>query len=212
MEKGNINPFLFYYTKMSQLILKNIDLYEKWCYYSYRNKEQGEIIMLQKLRQWNEDRMTMRFLKCVEEFKNADNMIKLRGTHQRMLITSVGQVPKFIVDYVGGHPEKPSEEKNVKLIMLDEGLTWSNFYQILPWEEIKSVQFKTKEEISKDVTLTRMLMIGAYAFALKKKTRTVQQFVILRCERNGQDYAVAFTGHDSDKLYSLIFKKLAGEM
>ncbi|ENK1244723.1 hypothetical protein AB2063_002936 [Clostridium botulinum] len=55
---------------------------------------------------------------------------------------------------------------------------WKTYYK-LDLRNITDVQLKTEEEISKDVTLTRLLAFGIFAFGLKKKRTNQRHFIII---------------------------------
>lgn len=57
-----------------------------------------------------------------------------------------------------------------------------------------------------DVTLTRMIAFGVYALALKKKRKTVTNYLVVNCEKAGMKYSMVFAGEESTKLYSEIFQ------
>ncbi len=70
-------------------------------------------------------------------------------------------------------------------------------------EDLLSVQEKTESQISKDVTLTRLLAFGIFAFGLKKKRKTTDKYLILSYMDSGQQVTAIFKNHSSS-----IFKKL----
>lgn len=55
----------------------------------------------------------------------------------------------------------------------------------LPYDDIQGVSFKSEEEISKDVTLGRLLLFGVFAFGLKKKTVHKHHYIVMSFT-NGQ--------------------------
>ncbi|WP_225893508.1 hypothetical protein [Clostridium botulinum] len=61
---------------------------------------------------------------------------------------------------------------------------WKKRYE-LDIKDIKDVQFKTEEEITKDVTLTRLLVLGIFALGVKKKRKKERCFLIITTEEEG---------------------------
>ncbi len=62
---------------------------------------------------------------------------------------------------------------------------WKKRYE-LDLKDIKDVQFKTEEEITKDVTLTRLLVLGIFALGVKKKKKKKKRcFLIITTEEEG---------------------------
>lgn len=117
--------------------------------------------------------------------------------------------PQIKVDYVGGHFEQPEGKEGVEIILIPEGMLLYNFNDIIPYTEIKEIQFKTESEVQRDVTLTRMIAFGVYALAMKKKKKVVTNYLILNCEHGGIKYSMVFAGAGVNMLYKEVFKKVA---
>ena len=117
--------------------------------------------------------------------------------------------PVYKVDYVGGHPSQPQGKEDIKVMVIPQGLVLSNVDDVILFEEIKNISFKSETEIQKDVTLTRMIAFGVYALALKKKKKVVSNFLILECEKGELVYSIAFGGDNPkvSSLYSEVFKR-----
>lgn len=49
----------------------------------------------------------------------------------------------------------------------------------IPYSNMNSMAMKTESQISRDVTLTRLVLMGAFAFGAKKKTVTTDVFVVI---------------------------------
>jgi hypothetical protein len=54
----------------------------------------------------------------------------------------------------------------------------------IPINQITRYEIKTESEIQKDVTLTRLLALGIFAFGLKKKTEINNSYLILSYVQN----------------------------
>lgn len=105
-----------------------------------------------------------------EEFLNK----YLNGTEEEReegrinLLCFGGSYPLVKVDYIGGHPSNPENKNGCPVVAIPQGLLVEAIDPLITKEEIKGVELKTEEEVSKDVTLTRMVAFGIYALALKE--------------------------------------------
>lgn len=117
--------------------------------------------------------------------------------------------PSYRIDYVGGHFERTGFVKNIRILITSKGLVFSHIDGIIPIEDIKGVDYKSSEQVEKDVTLTRLVAFGIYAFALKKEKKTVENFVIINCEHKGLPYKIALSGSFAEAVYRDTFKTLA---
>ncbi|NFH34478.1 hypothetical protein FDC49_19520 [Clostridium sporogenes] len=61
---------------------------------------------------------------------------------------------------------------------------WKTYHK-LDLRNITDVQLKSETEISKDVTLTRLLAFGIFAFGLKKTKQDDRHFIIISTEEEG---------------------------
>ena len=61
---------------------------------------------------------------------------------------------------------------------------WKTYYT-LDIKDITDVQYKSEQEISKDVTLTRLLAFGIFAFGLKKKRVNNSYYIIISTLEDG---------------------------
>lgn len=74
----------------------------------------------------------------------------------------------------------------------------------IPYGNIYDVQLQTEEQVSKDVTLTRLLLMGVLAFGAKKKTKTVNYCLVIDYEKDGIRTKGVFSGESCNKIYSEI--------
>lgn len=135
-------------------------------------------------------------------FKRANAKGKFIGTNN-----ATNTYPSHNVDYVGGYYPQPDGKLDVQAILIPQGILLSHLLHddIIPYSEIESVNYKTWEQVSKDVTLTRLFTCGVYAFALKKERKTINKCVVLNCKHDGMRYAVVFAGAGASTLYSNLF-------
>lgn len=83
--------------------------------------------------------------------------------------------------HLGGHPYLKQNEKVLFQIRNDK--IYFNGY-IDPKDIIQCV-IKTEEDIRKDVTLTRLVALGIFAFAFKKEKKEIRNYIILSYKLNG---------------------------
>ena len=115
-----------------------------------------------------------------------------------------------VVDYLGGSPHinvtssgylRPND--NVLSFAYTNGKPVNT-----KWENIKSVEVKTHEQITSDVTAGRLLLLGVFAFAAKKQTIHTKQYLVIHCDEEGVNYDMVFTGESMGSLASRINKAL----
>ena len=117
----------------------------------------------------------------------------------------------YNVGYLGGIPKlkKPGDAK-VSVSSSCVSVSMGMFRKAkIPHESISDASFKTDEQISKDVTLTRLLLVGVFAFGAKKKTKMVSNNLAISYDHNGIGTTAIFSGDDVPSLHSAILKKLS---
>ena len=62
----------------------------------------------------------------------------------------------------------------------------------VPIPQLTKYEVKTETEIRRDVTLTRLVTLGIFAFGVKKKTETNTQYLILTYNDNGVEITCIF--------------------
>jgi len=117
------------------------------------------------------------------------------------------QTGHTIVEYLGGSPYlnvaskgnlKPNE--NVLTFAYGNGNKPIN----TKWSDIKSVEVKTYEQITSDITAGRMLLLGVFALAAKKQTVHRSEYLVVHCNEEGVDYDMVFSGTGMGALASRI--------
>jgi hypothetical protein len=114
-----------------------------------------------------------------------------------------------VMTYCGGIPGVSKTGDMIVAAYLDRidvhlGLLKGKY--TIPFDSIKSISMKTDEQISKDVTLSRLLLIGIFAFGAKKKTKEVKNCIVIEYESSGVSAGVIFTGKCVPKFYSGVLK------
>ena len=114
-----------------------------------------------------------------------------------------------VMTYCGGIPGATKTGDMVVAAFLDHIEVHLGMFKgkyIIPLDNITNVSMKTDEQISKDVTLSRMLLIGVFAFGAKKKTKEVKNCVVIEFLSDGVTACAIFTGKDVPKFYSGLLK------
>ena len=86
-----------------------------------------------------------------------------------------------------------SEKGQVKIFEKNISVILPSRTKDIDLKDIISIDAKSETEISKDVTIMRLITLGIFAFGAKKTTETIRKFFII-------------TYNDTDKVRSLIFE------
>ena len=111
-------------------------------------------------------------------------------------------------NYCGGIPEMTKPD-SVEIVVTPKHIEIVQAFKKnikIPVESIKDVSLKSEEQISKDVTLTRLFLLGIFAFGAKKKTKQVTNYLVIEYESGGVSCSGIFTGDKAAKVYSQIAK------
>ena len=110
--------------------------------------------------------------------------------------------------YCGGHPSI-TKICDGQLVVTKEKISFtSGIFKSLniPISNITDSSIKSEEHISKDVTLTRLLLVGVFAFGLKKKRTDITSYLVIQFNEGGVPINVIFTGKDIANLNAGIIK------
>ena len=64
----------------------------------------------------------------------------------------------------------------------------------IPFENVGKISLQTQEQISKDVTLGRLLLVGVFAFGMKQKSRDVSNCLVIEYTDSGISTGAIFCG------------------
>lgn len=80
----------------------------------------------------------------------------------------------------------------------------------IPLKDIIDVSTKMEDEVSRDVTLTRLLIFNVFAFGLKKEKHHLQKFLIIRyLDDKQEEKSLIFGGNlHPEKAYKIINENL----
>ena len=110
--------------------------------------------------------------------------------------------------YLGGHPEH-TEAMPGGITVKHDGVFFYDLgkkYFIIEPQDIVSAQFQTHKEISKHVTLGRVLLLGIFALAAKKKRAEDSSYMTLKFRYNNSEVELLFESKEAGKLASAINK------
>jgi len=110
------------------------------------------------------------------------------------------------VKYIGGHPVITREQQG-ELAVNSKGVWFSGKNRscfLIPIEKIISTELKTGEDVAQNPVFSRLLAIGGFAFAFKKKTIFKHMFLIIRYFESGIENAALFETKNSSEFASAI--------
>ena len=110
------------------------------------------------------------------------------------------------INYCGGIPEMPKADI-IEIVAFPDSMKIIRGFRkgiVIPYESIINISLKTEEQISKDVTLTRLIAMGVLAFGAKKKTKNITNYLIVNYLNNGIECTAVFTGETLPKVVSQI--------
>jgi hypothetical protein len=115
------------------------------------------------------------------------------------------------LEYLGGIPDiKKPGLVGVKVtsdgVVISAGMFKKT---VIPYSVMTDVSMKTDEQISKDVTITRLLALGVFAFGAKKKRKIVSNNLIIIYNYEGLQTAAIFSGDNVPEVNSDIMKRRA---
>jgi len=115
-------------------------------------------------------------------------VIIIIGTYLNQKDKQEGILLKLYLIHLGGHPYLQSNDNIILQIKNDNNIYIKKFQNktisVIPINKITRYELKTQSEIQKDVTLTRLLALGIFAFGLKKKTEINNSYLILSYIQN----------------------------
>lgn len=87
------------------------------------------------------------------------------------------------VTYLGGHPQIDGTIKGAVLVLDDNGIHLRQLRErfVIPWSSVDKLEVEGPDQAAKRVTVTRLVTIGVFAFAAKKKGDT-ESFVHIEAE------------------------------
>ncbi|ORX22475.1 hypothetical protein BVF91_11585 [Thermoanaerobacterium sp. PSU-2] len=116
-------------------------------------------------------------------FGSKDEKTKMSEKYGKRIMAAMSK-------YVGGNLSL-SPNEDIEIICYEKGIAlhpakyFLNYEndEFITYDRLQPTSFKTEEQISKDVTLTRLLLVGIFAFGLKKKRVTHEQYLIINYDK-----------------------------
>lgn len=124
------------------------------------------------------------------------------------LLKSEDKIYSSFAKYGGGHPAV-MKVCNGEITVNKLGLFFKSglLYMFhIPLEDIINAEYKNESQISKDVTLTRLVLLGFFAFGLKKKRKDEQNFLILQYKIANTESKIIFDTEMAGNIASAILK------
>lgn len=115
----------------------------------------------------------------------------------------------FSLVYKGGHP-KLNKEKKCNLVISDNGININcglSGNAFVSFEQITGIHYETSEQIEKRITATRLLTLGVFALAFKKKN--TEKYLTIDYTDNGLDNTILFNGPNSQVAHSEAYNRLS---
>ncbi|WP_368247372.1 hypothetical protein [Clostridium perfringens] len=141
----------------------------------------------------------------IETYLNSEGTEKVKA--KACLMQMTGAYPSFKVDYLGGSPVLPDPKEGIRVQAIPQGLVFSDYLlDFIPFEAIDGVQFKTEQQIEKDVTIPRMVAFGIYSLALKKKRTHTYKYLVISC-KGVYPYKIVLAGDHASYLYQEIHRQ-----
>lgn len=138
--------------------------------------------------------------KAREDKKKNDDFIKM--------LKSEDKIYSARAKYGGGHPDiiKVCDGEitiNKLGLFFKSGLLYM-FH--IPLKDIVKAEYRNETQVSKDVTLTRLVLLGFFAFGLKKKRKDEQHFLIIEYKIADIESKIIFDTEAAGNIASAILK------
>lgn len=79
------------------------------------------------------------------------------------------------LDYKGGHPALTKEKEcSLKITNYDLTISYGLSSATVDYSNVTGINFETAEQISRRITATRLLTLGVFAFAFKKRKKILK--------------------------------------
>ena len=112
------------------------------------------------------------------------------------------------LDYKGGHPALTKEKEcSLKITNYDLTISYGLSSATVDYSNVTGINFETAEQISRRITATRLLTLGVFAFAFKKKKKDTEKYLTVEFNENGMDSAVLFGGKKAQEAYSKLYER-----
>lgn len=141
--------------------------------------------------------------KQMQNFKDLYHFLKSKCPCAKKLIKEV------YLDYKGGHPNLPNDGSSIIIIFENcLGIMKGIDTALIKYENILSLNLETKDQIYSRFTATRLALLGPFALAFKKKTKSTEKYLTIDFkDKNQKEFTAIFSGSNSGTIQSLIYKE-----
>lgn len=114
----------------------------------------------------------------------------------------------FSLEYQGGHPSITKDGKSMIYITNENfKITCGSQSSITGFENITGIHYENAEQVEKRITATRLIALGPFALAFKKKKKTKEKFLTVDLSENGIDNTILFGGKYAQEAHSALCKR-----
>lgn len=112
------------------------------------------------------------------------------------------------LEYKGGHPALTKEKDcNLKITNEDITISYGISSATINYSAVTNIGFETAEQISRRITATRLVTLGVFAFAFKKKKKDSEKYLTVDFKENNIECAVMFSGKRAQDAYSRLYER-----
>lgn len=148
-----------------------------------------------------------------------ENKIKSKTTNNTQIksecISQLIKIDTLETNYLGGFSDVSIQYKTCRLSFLDDKtiLTFINPQQYqevrtIPNEDIISVQFATKEYISQQVGLGKLVVFGWLALGMKNNKKTIEEYIMMNTKYGNESISIIFNGSPYDCSNETLLKRI----
>ncbi|WP_010236348.1 hypothetical protein [Clostridium arbusti] len=136
---------------------------------------------------------------------------KSRLEQEKKLLGDVKIIDTIPSTHIGGHPFIKSnsfvklQTTNEDYIYIDVSIPGKVDKIKIPYTDIIECRYQTQENITKDVTVARLLTLGVFAFAFKKTNSSTKGYLILSYILDGVKVDCVFSANNTQKLNIFAF-------
>ena len=112
------------------------------------------------------------------------------------------------VEYQGGHPDL-SKTKACNLSITNEKIDINYGFSsgTINFEDITGIRQETTEQISHRITATRLVALGPFALAFKKKQKSVEKYLTIDYSDRAMENTVVIGGKNVPEAYAKLYER-----
>lgn len=98
------------------------------------------------------------------------------------------------------------EEENLEFMFNKNG---DIFYKVIKYSDIKKVRFMNEINISKEISLGKMICFGWLSLAMKKEKKNIKEYVVIDVEYNNDNISIILEDeYNNESLFNEIRSRL----